>query len=210
MTARLLMRTLLALSLLAVARPALGQNPPGAAASVTLVPGDIVRIVVWQKPELSGEFVVTPEGALAHPLYQDVQVAGVPLTVAKTRLRDFLAQTYTKDPLLTVEPLFRVTVGGEVRQPNLYTVPRGTTVAQAVALAGGVTERGKASAVRVLRGGRTTLVDLTRPEPDAQAVPLTSGDQVIVARGHNFFRDVLGPFASVTAAVVSVIVVLRQ
>lgn len=210
MTARLLVRMLLALTLVAQASPVLAQKPAGAAASVVLVPGDLVRIVVWQKPELSGEFVVTPEGALSHPLYQDVQVAGVSLTVAKMRLRDFLAQTYTKDPLLTVEPLFRVTVGGEVRQPNLYTVSRGTTVAQAVALAGGVTERGKASAVRVLRDGRTTVVDLTRPEPDAQAVPLTSGDQVIVARGHNFFRDVLGPFASVTAAVVSVIVVLRQ
>jgi len=31
-----------------------------------------------------------------------------------------------------------------------------------------------------------------------------------VGRGHNFFRDVLGPFASLTAAVVSVIVVFRQ
>jgi protein involved in polysaccharide export with SLBB domain len=210
MTARLLLRVLLAICLVAEARPALGQQTAGAAASVVLKPGDLVRIVVWQKPELSGEFAVTPEGTLAHPLYQDVEVAGIPLTVAKTRLRDFLAQTYTKEPLLTVEPLFRVTVGGEVRQPNLYTVPRGTTVAQAVALAGGVTERGKASAVRVLREGRATTVDLTRPEPATQSEQLVSGDQVIVTRGHNFFRDVLGPFASLTAAVVSVIVVVRQ
>jgi len=175
-----------------------------------LVPGDLVRVTVWQKPELSGEFMVNPEGSLAHPLYQEVQVVGVPLSVAKTRLRDFLASTFTKDPLITMEPLFRVTVGGEVRQPNLYSVPRGTTVAQVVALAGGVSERGKASKVHLLRTGKDTRVDLTGSNPETANLTLLSGDQIIVGRGHNFFRDVLGPFASLTAAVVSVIVVFRQ
>lgn len=190
------------------AAPASAQTP--APAPVMLVPGDLVRVTVWQKPELSGEFMVNPEGSLAHPLYQEVQVVGVPLSVAKTRLRDFLASTFTKDPLITMEPLFRVTVGGEVRQPNLYSVPRGTTVAQVVALAGGVSERGKASKVHLLRGGKDTRVDLTGSNPETANLTLLSGDQIIVGRGHNFFRDVLGPFASLTAAVVSVIVVFRQ
>jgi polysaccharide export outer membrane protein len=210
MTARPLRWWIATVALLAQTAPALGQDAPAPVTPVVLAPGDLVRIVVWQKPELSGEFAVTPEGTLAHPLYQDVHVAGVSLQVAKMRLRNFLAESYTKEPLLTVEPLFRVTVAGEVRQPNLYTVPRGTTVGQVVALAGGVTERGKASAVRLLRAGRTTMVDLTRPEANAPLVQLVSGDQIIVARGHNFFRDVMGPLASVTAAVVSVIVVTRQ
>jgi polysaccharide export outer membrane protein len=180
------------------------------ASTVTLAPGDLVRLTVWQKPELSGEFMVTPEGSLSHPLYQDVQVVGVPLPEAKARIRAFLTQTYTKDPLLTLEPLFRVSVGGEVRQPNLYSVPRGTTVAEAVALAGGITERGSASKVRLLRPGRDTKLDLTGSKPESAGVTVTSGDQIIVGRGHNFFRDIVGPFASLTAAVVSVIVVVRQ
>jgi polysaccharide biosynthesis/export protein len=190
--------------------PALAQSTTKPAASVILEPGDMVRITVWQKPELSGEFVVSPEGSLAHPLYQDVPIAGVPLPVAKTRLKQFLAATYTKEPLLTVEPLFRVTVAGAVRQPNLYSVPRNTTVGQVVALAGGVSEQGKASSVRLLRQGKTYKVDLTRPEPEAAQVPLVSGDQIIVPRGGNFFRDVLGPMASLTAAIVSISLAFRQ
>jgi polysaccharide export outer membrane protein len=192
--------------------PALAQSSTSSAAPapVVLTPGDMVRLTVWQKPELSGEFVVTPEGTLAHPLYQDIPVAGVPLSVAKTRLKEFLAATYTKDPLLTVEPLFRVTVAGAVRQPNLYSVPRNTTVGQVVALAGGVSEQGKASSVRLLRQGKTYKVDLTRPEPEAAQVPLVSGDQIIVPRGGNFFRDVLGPMASLTAALVSISLAFRQ
>jgi polysaccharide biosynthesis/export protein len=209
MTRQLLMGWATSASLLVPSTPALAQTTPSGPPPVILSPGDLVRIVVWEKPELSGEFVVTPEGTLAHPLYQDVPVAGVSLAVAKMRLRDFLARTYTKDPLLTVEPLFRVTVGGEVRQPNVLTVPRGTTVAQAVALGGGVAERGRASGVRLIRGGRTYQVDLTRPHPDAAPIQVLSGDQIIVPRGRNFFRDVLAPLASLTAAVASVIAVTR-
>jgi protein involved in polysaccharide export with SLBB domain len=186
------------------------QSTPPREEPVVLTPGDLVRVTVWQRPEFSGEYLVTPEGSLAHPLYQDVKVAGVPLAEAKARLRAFLAQTYSKDPQLTMEPLFRITVGGEVRAPNLYTVPRGTTVAQAVALAGGVTQQGKASKVRVIRRTGSSMIDITRPEPSQGSEQLVSGDQVLVSRGHNFFRDVLGPFSSITAAVVSIIVVVRQ
>jgi polysaccharide export outer membrane protein len=182
----------------------------GSETSTVLAPGDLVRITVWENPSLSGEFTVNPEGTLNHPLYQEVHVAGVPLSQAKARLHDFLAGTYTKDPLLTVEPLFRVMVGGEVRLPNLYSVPRGTTVTQAVALAGGVTDRGKPSSVRLIRRGKNTIIDLNRPEPEGEASTLMSGDQVVVPRGHNVFRDFLGPFSSLTAAIVSVIVVVRQ
>lgn len=200
----------LALALLARGAMVEAQEQPAAAAPVVLTPGDLVRITVWQNPDLSGEFIVTPEGSLSHPLYQTIQVVGVPLPVAKVRLHDFLAETFTKDPLLTVEPLFRVSVGGEVRSPNLYTVPRGTTVAQAVALAGGVTERGKASKVRLLRRGSSSMVDLTRVGADSAAGQLASGDQVIVSRSHSFVRDFLAPFASLTSVVLSIVVVARQ
>lgn len=179
-------------------------------ASDILMTGDLVRITVWQKPELSGEFLVNPEGSLAHPLYQEVKVAGVPLAVAKQRLRDFLAASYTKDPLLVVEPLLRVTVGGQVNVPNVYSAPRGTTVSQAVAMAGGPTTEAKLSNTRVFRAGKVFKMDLTKSDATGAGQPVRSGDQITVGRKGNFFRDGLGPFASLTAAVVSLVVVFRQ
>jgi polysaccharide export outer membrane protein len=184
------------------------QTPP-TPSNDALIPGDMVRIAVWQSPELSGEFLVNPEGSLAHPLYQEVQVAGVPLAEARRRLKQFLAATYTKDPLIIVEPLMRVSVSGEVRLPNLYTVPRGTTVVQVVGLAGGLTEAGNASDARLLRGGRIIDLDLTKPEPTDRQIRVATGDQIVVGRKGNFFRDVLGPIGAITAAVASIVVVFR-
>jgi polysaccharide export outer membrane protein len=174
-------------------------------------PGDILRITVWRHPELSGEFPIAGDGTLLHPLYQRVQVVGVTLGVAKERLRELLA-TYEQDAQLTLQPLFPVSVGGEVRQPNLYRLPEGTTVAQAVATAGGPTERGRLDRVRLLRGQRVINFDLTSGVARTEGDRIVSGDQILVARQSNFsfVRDVIVPVTSVTAAVAAMISVSRQ
>jgi polysaccharide export outer membrane protein len=175
-----------------------------------LSPGDPVRVKVWREPELSGDFVVTPEGTLDHPRFDTVQVVGVPLQVARARLRAFLSKEYT-DPLIILEPMLRVAVQGEVRQPSLYPMSRATTVGQAIAIAGGPTERGKLNEVRLVRGTEQLQLDLTKPNSSDASMVVRSGDQLYVGRrGGSFFRDVLTPLASLTAAFVSVIVAVRQ
>jgi len=171
-----------------------------------LRPGDVLRITVWRHPEMSGEFVVAPDSTLVHPLYQVVKVAGAPLPVVKERLRGLLA-TYEQDVQLVIEPLFPVTVAGEVRVPNLYRLPQGTTFAQAIAQAGGLTELGRLDRVHVIRRDSDMVIDLARGYSKYEALPIASGDQVIVARrsGFNFLRDALYPLASLTAAVAAVL-----
>src|SRR5687767_3825792 len=143
--ASLLAATVIATSL--GGEPAAAQSP---ALTSALEPGDVVRITVWRKPELSGEFRIMVDGAIGHPLYQAVNVRGMGLPALTTRLREFLA-TYEQNPQVVIEPLLRVAVGGEVRLPNLYTLPVGTTIAQAVAQAGGASENGNLSRVRLIR-----------------------------------------------------------
>lgn len=186
------------------AAPAAAQ---GTASEPVLSPGDMVRIMVWQKPEFSGEFIVAADGGIRHPLYQDAKVAGVPMTTATERIRQRLARFFDRNLEMVVEPLFRVTVGGEVRQPSLYSLPPETTVAQAVALAGGVTERGRLNQVRLVRGGQATILDLASQNAETLHLTIRSGDQIVVRRKGDFLRDVLGPLASVTAIVAGVITV---
>ncbi|OLC07849.1 MAG: hypothetical protein AUH42_02800 [Gemmatimonadetes bacterium 13_1_40CM_70_11] len=179
--------------------------------AAALSPGDVLRITVWRHPELSGEFTIAPDSTLLHPLYQSVKVAGVSPAVAKERLRGFLA-SYEQDVQLTVEPLFPVTVAGEVRQPNLYRLSLGTSIAQAVALAGGPSERGRLDRVRVIRRQSQLTVDLTGDAPASEKTLVASGDQILV--GHrssfSFFRDVMVPLTSLTAAVAAIITVSRR
>src|SRR5689334_24681986 len=91
-----------------------------------LRPGDMLRITVWRHPELSGDFAVAPDSTLVHPLYQTVKIAGAPLSTVRERLRGLLV-TYEQGVEFVIEPLFAVTVAGEVRQPNLYQLPQGTS-----------------------------------------------------------------------------------
>lgn len=189
--------------------PAAAQRPvpPPTDSVAVLRVGDALRINVWRQPELSGEFIVGPDSALRHPVYQVVKVAGAPLPVVEARLRELLV-TYDQAVQLVVEPLFPVTVAGEVRLPNLYRLPQGTTFAQAVALAGGPTELGRLDKVRVIRRNGAMEINLgSRGYSRFESLTIASGDQVIVARRSDFnvLRDLLYPLASFTAAIAAVL-----
>ncbi len=175
-----------------------------------LRPGDALRVNVWGHPELSGEFTVAPDSTLVHPVYQAVKVAGAPLPVVKERLCDVLA-TYEQGVQFVLEPLFSVTVAGEVRLPNLYQLPQGTTFAQAIAQAGGPTELGRLDKVRVIRRDGAIAINLGSGYSRYEALPIASGDQILVARraSFNVLRDVLYPVTSLTAAVAAVLAYRR-
>jgi len=183
------------------------QTLPPATTGIALNPGDVVRITVWRKPELSGEFIVAGDGTVAHPLYRDVHVTGIPIDAVEGRLREFLGKLEA-NPQFVVEPLFRVAVSGEVRNPNLYNLRPETSLSQAVAIAGGPTERGRRDRLLLLRQNQQMVIDLRRADSSGAGMPVRSGDQILVEQQRAVFRDVIGPVVNIlgaTAAVVSVI-----
>src|SRR5690606_8212421 len=83
---------------------------------VSLQPGDEIRVTVWRSPELSGDFRVSPDSTVAHPLFRQIRVVGVPMDQLE---REFVGvlRTLQQDPLVVVQPLMRIAVGGEVQRP---------------------------------------------------------------------------------------------
>ncbi len=199
------MRTLVPLIPLAVCLLSVhaGAQSPDSADAV-LSPGDAVRINVWRKQDLSGEFFVAADGSVAHPFYADVKVGGVPFSIATDRVRRYV-ERFETSPRVLVEPLFQVMVVGEVRAPRLYTLRPEVTVAQAVGLAGGATERGQLERVQLLRSGRMHTIDLTDPNAALSQSPIRSGDQIVVPRRRDVFRDYIAPAGSITAALVTLV-----
>ncbi|CAN5856186.1 hypothetical protein BH23GEM7_BH23GEM7_36130 [soil metagenome] len=177
---------------------------PDAGSAVVLVPGDGIRVAVWRQAELSGEFMIAADSTLRHPLYRAVKVAGVPMQVVEQRMRSYLQQLEAS-PQFVLEPLLHVTVSGEVRSPSIYTLPPEVTVAQAVVRAGGATQTARTNHVRLRRNGREYVVDLTYPDLETAQTPIRSGDQIIVPRRTNVFRDqvlpVMGTVSSVSSFV---------
>jgi polysaccharide export outer membrane protein len=170
----------------------------------TLAPGDIVRITVWRRPEFTGDFVVAPDSSITHPLLREIKVVGVPLPTVEERVRTFLTK-FDANPAFVVSPLLRVFVGGEVRVPNVYNAPPGSTVAQLVALAGGPTERGDLGKVALNRRQGREIFDLTLPGAVGATTEVRSGDQIMVDRRRNIFTDVVVPSASLIGAAVAII-----
>ncbi len=188
--------------------PAAAQEPRAQSEQGVLTPGDSVRIVVWRRPEFSGDFVVAPDGSITHPLYRSVQVAGVPFARAESNLRTFLAR-FEENPQFVVEPLIRVAISGEVVRPQVFALRPETTIGEAVARAGGSNPNGARTRVRVIRSGaggqqQELRVNLNDPSSGSATLPVRSGDQIVIDRRRSFFRDIVVPALGVIGSVASV------
>ena len=191
---------------LAAQAPRAGEAP---SARATLHPGDALRIAVWENPALSGEFEVADDGTLRHPVYNRLRVAALPVDSLRGHVVQFL-RNFQREPLVNVEPLVRVTVGGEVRTPNVYFVSPSTTVADVIVKAGGIGERGRSDRVQLERDGTRRTIDLTHPDRlRPEVVALRSGDRIVVARRSQIMTEVIGPVSALIGAVAAVILIAR-
>jgi protein involved in polysaccharide export with SLBB domain len=160
-------------------------------------PGDHLQVTVWQRDEFSGDFAVSSGGTLTHPILQSVVVGGATLSTARQQIVGAVAE-HLREPDVRVELLVPVSVGGAVNQPDLYRLPHGSTIAQAIAEAGGATTDGRLDQVRLVRGNSAMTLDITTADLNYGRIPVASDDQIFVGRrsDSNVLRDVLVPLAT--------------
>jgi polysaccharide export outer membrane protein len=202
--------SLLSLAFVALlgAWPASAQGQSATGDPLTLAPGDSIRIQVWRKPELSGDFVVANDGSITHPLYRDVKVAGLPLATVEANVRSYLSKYDQVDPQFVVEPLLRVAVSGEVPRPLVFATQPQTSIANAIARSGGTNQyanRRKVRVIRTERGGaqRVFYVDLEDANDPLVQQPVRSGDQIVVDRKISFVRDRVIPAIGIIGSIAS-------
>jgi polysaccharide export outer membrane protein len=195
-----ILKSFLLIAVLVATGTARAQSAP---TSEGLNPGDQVRILVWRNTELSGDFTVAANGTLMHPLYREVQVTGIPMTTVEDRLRTFLTR-YTTNPQFVISPLVKILISGEVRTPNVYSVPPETTVSQAIVLAGGPTATAQINHIRLLRDRTEISIDLSRADSQAASLQIRSGDQILIPTRRNILRDYVLPVTSTVGAVAAI------
>lgn len=174
------------LCLASAGAPLRGQSEDGTAPRSTatgeeralLQPGDVVRLRIWREPDLSGEYTVDEDGVVVFPLLGPRAVrAESPISLRDSLIAAY--RGYLRNPSVEVTFLRRVTILGAVRQPGLYPVDPTMTVADAIALAGGITAEGKRTTVQVMRDGRRLDAEIDRQAAIADT-PIRSGDQLFV------------------------------
>lgn len=173
---------------LIAAAPLAAQNEPPViqqgAGSYTLRPGDLVQITVWGQDDYSGRFQVDEEGRIHYPVVGAIDTRNMTLGALRDTLRASLQQLFT-NPFVTITPLFRIAVLGQVRNPGLYTVDPTLSVLDIVALAGGPTSVGNLDKIRVFRSGSETQFSFQQESVKGrtlQEVGIRSGDEIIVPR----------------------------
>lgn len=116
---------------------------------------DKVRIIVFDEPSLSGEFLVNANGSLSMPLIGDVPVAGSTASVVTEAIKRRLSDGFLKSPQVSIDVLtFRpFYILGEVNKPGEYPYSSGLTVFNAVATAEGFTYRANKKRVVIKHAG---------------------------------------------------------
>lgn len=169
-----------------------------------LQPGDMLHLQVWRQPEYTGEFEITADGMIGHPLYRQVKAAGREVSAVEEDLHVLLTR-YLGEPSFVVEGLVRVAVGGEVRSPNVYSMTTRTSITGAIAQAGGPNQRGRMDRVILRREGQPYVVDLTTPDIDLRDLEVRSGDEIVVERRVDVFREYVAPSAAIVGAIAAVL-----
>jgi polysaccharide export outer membrane protein len=130
-----------------------------------LGPDDVIEVSVYQDKELDRTVPVRPDGKISLPLIGEMAASGKTPTELQKEIAQKLKQ-FVAEPNITVvvkevnSP--KVSVIGEVKNPNMYKIKDKATLLDAIALAGGLTEYSKKKVVisRVGPNGQTEFIRL--------------------------------------------------
>jgi protein involved in polysaccharide export with SLBB domain len=134
--------------------PSAAETSTAPSLSNTLGPGDLVEVRVFQEPDHSGIWRVSPEGTIDYPLCGKVVLEGRTSSMAADSLRECLTR-YLRRPQVSV--LIReynskkIFVFGEVQKPGTFPHEGEMTIIQAITLAGGFTKLAAKNSTNVTR-----------------------------------------------------------
>ncbi len=131
------------------------QTGSGSSGASTLGSGDLLEVRVYQEPDLSGAYRLSPEGTIDYPLCGKVSLTGMTSSQAADALTSCLKNGFLKNPQVSV--LIReynskkIFVFGEVQKPGTFPYDENMNVIQAITLAGGFTKVAAKNNVQVTR-----------------------------------------------------------
>ncbi|WP_347368266.1 polysaccharide biosynthesis/export family protein [Vibrio vulnificus] len=139
--------------------------------------GDKIEIIVYGEDDLSMKLKIGKAGLVNFPYIGEVKLTGRTPSEIETEIENRLRGDYLLNPMVTVNlESFRLFyISGEVEQPNGYEYQPRLTVEQAIAMAGGFTDRADKGDINIRSGSTSELIE------DVELThPVNPGDTVIV------------------------------
>ena len=147
--------------------------------------GDGVRLTFYNiEDDVSGDYFVMRDGTIQLPYI------GLVYTEQKSfpSIQESIIKSYQsiyREPELTVQPLFRINVLGEVKSPGIYFVTGYERLTDLLAMAGGETIEADLDKLYLVRDDERIDINAKRIVKEGQSLQdfgMQSGDQVYVAR----------------------------
>lgn len=169
-----------------------------AAEDVLLGPGDVLKVSVFEQPDLSLEVRVSDSGTITYPLIGSVRVGGGTPAEAERKIANLLeAGGYLKNPHVSIIVAqlqsLQASVLGQVGRPGRYPLDSARTLADVLALAGGIAPDG-ADIITIVqktndKSVRTTIdiAEMMRSGNLESNIEIKGGDIVYVERSPKFY-----------------------
>lgn len=143
----------------------------------TLGPGDVIVIQVFGEDELKLETQLTDSGTVNYPFLGTIKVTGMTIKQVEQHVYLGLKGDYFVEPnvfvgIVQYRPFY---IHGEVKKPGGYPYQPGMTVNQAIALAGGMTERASRDKIFISREG-----DKNNTQTGSLASRISAGDTITI------------------------------
>lgn len=158
-------------------------------------PGDVVKVSVYEHPDLTAELAVSEAGNLRLPLIGEIHAAGASGAALESAIASKLEKGgFVKNPsvnvLVTQYRSQQITVLGQVNRPGKYPIQMQSNVMDLVAMAGGITPTGADSVVLIRKDNSRVEIDLNAAaksgDPKA-AMAVANGDTLFVPRAPQFY-----------------------
>lgn len=198
-----MMRTLAVLFALFFCLPAVAEPE-----SYRLRYGDSLNVTVLGHAELSVQGQsIRPDGRLSLPLVPEIEAGGRTVSELSAALakayRPYVTSPQVIVSLAKLRPL-RVTVLGQVQRPGTFDFEEAPNLLDALARAGGLTDRAERQAIHVMSPGmEARRYDLDRLLSGKEQLPRVSEGTVIEVRetwGPDWYRIIPVLSTAVTAA----------
>jgi polysaccharide export outer membrane protein len=175
---------------LAAPKPSPGAKIPGAAPvdvkTYSIGAEDVIFVKVWRDADVSGQFLVRPDGRISVPLIGDVTASGRTPEELEKDIAERLSK-FIKDPQVNVGILSvgskKYYILGEVNRPGAFPLVVPTNVLEALVNAGGFRDFANQTKILILRGDKVfqfNYKQVTRGKKPEQNIFLESGDKIIV------------------------------
>lgn len=163
-----------------------------------LGPGDILRIQVFQNPDLTTETRVSETGYVTYPLIGNINIGGLHVAAAEKKIAAALKNGgFIKQPQVNIVLLQmrgnQVSVFGHVNRPGRFPLETLSRVSDMLAIAGGTTTAGDDEAIVTgIRNGKPFRKVIDIPalylhEKSDEDVILAGGDVIYVHRAPVFY-----------------------